>query len=108
YDTFDGVNPATQDWIGYVFPTNYTFQRVVFQEGFNFGDGGWFDSLMVQVRQNGVWTNVTGFVSTPTYPPNDGVSYETYTLTFNDTVGDGIRIHGAPGGGADFISVGEL
>src|SRR5262249_62002596 len=81
---------------------------VVFQEGINFFDGGWFDTLTVQVRQNGVWTNVANLVSTPPYPPNDAVNYETYTLTFDDTVGDGIRIDGAPGGSADFISVGEL
>ena len=56
-----------------------------------------------------MWTAVTGFVSTPTYPAsNNGVSYETYTLTFDDAVGDGIRIYGAPGGSTDFISVAEL
>src|SRR6185369_4062461 len=67
-----------------------------------------FDSLNVQVRQNGVWTTVAGMTSTPAYPPNDGVNYETYTLNFPAVTGDGIRIDGAPGGGADFISVGEL
>jgi hypothetical protein len=74
----------------------------------NFSDGGWFDTLTVQVRRNGVWTNVSGLTSTPAYPPNDGVNYETYTLNFTPTSGDGVRIDGAPGGSADFISVGEL
>ena len=109
YDTWDGVNTATEDWIGYVYSTNYAFQQVVFQEGINFSDGGWFDTLIVQVRQGGVWTDVTGFASTPAYPAaNNGLNYETYTLTFDTTVGDGIRIYGAPGGTTDFISVGEL
>jgi hypothetical protein len=109
YDTWDGVNTASEDWIGYVYSSSYTFRRVVFQEGINFPDGGWFDTLTVQVRQGGVWTNVTGFVSTPPYPAaNNGVFEEIYVLTFDDTAGDGIRLYGAPGGSNDFISVAEL
>jgi cysteine-rich repeat protein len=108
YDTWDGANTAPEDWIGYTFATPYTFNRVVFQEGMNFAGGGWFDTLTVQVRQSGVWTNVVGLASAPAYPANDGVNYETYTLTFTPITGDGIRLDGAPGGSADFISVGEL
>jgi hypothetical protein len=55
-----------------------------------------------------VWTAVTGLTSTPANPPNDGTNYETYMLTFAPATGDGIRLDGAPGGSADFISVGEL
>jgi len=108
YDTWDGANTAPEDWIGYTFATPQTFTRVVFQEGMNFAGGGWFDTLTVQVRQGGVWTTVTGLTSTPPYPPNDGVNYETYTLDFPPVTGDGIRLDGDPGGSADFISVGEL
>jgi cysteine-rich repeat protein len=108
YDTWDGANTAPEDWIGYTFASPQTFTSVVFQEGMNFNDGGWFDTLTIQVRQNGVWTNVANLVSTPAYPPNDGINYETYTLTFTPATGDGIRLDGAPGGSADFISVGEL
>ena len=108
YDTWDGANTAPEDWIGYTYPTAQTFTKVIFQEGMNFSDGGWFDTLTVQVRQNGVWTSVGSPVFTPGYPPNDGVSYETYVITFPPTTGDGIRLDGAPGGSADFISVGEL
>jgi hypothetical protein len=61
------------------------------------------------VRQGGVWTAVAGLTSTPVYPAaNDGISYQTYVLDFPPIPGDGIRIDGAPGGSADFISVGEL
>jgi len=108
FDTWDGANTAAEDWMGYVYSTSYTFDHVVFQEGKNFADGGWFDTLTVQVRQGGVWTSVTNLVSSPPYPPNDGVNFETYTLTFDPVVGDGIRIDGAPGGSNDFISVAEL
>src|SRR6185295_3683802 len=108
FDTWHGAFPGVEDWIGYTFPTSYAFQRVLFQEGKNFSDGGWFNTLTVQVRQGGIWTTVTGFVSTPAYPPNDGINYETYTLTFDPVVGDGIRIDGIAGGTSGFISVGEL
>jgi len=109
YDTWDGNNTAPEDWIGYSFSTPYSFNRIVFQEGISFWDGGWFDTLNVQVRQNGVWTNVANLTFTPHYPAtNDGVSYRTYTLSFSAITGDGIRLDGAPGGSADFISVGEL
>jgi len=108
YDTWDGFNTAPEDWIGYTYATPQTFSRVVFQEGMNFGDGGWFDTLRVQVRQNGTWINVSGLTSTPAYPPNDGINYETYTLNFAPIAGDGVRLDGAPGGSDDFISVGEL
>jgi len=80
----------------------------VFQEGKHFLDGGWFDTLTVQVRQGGVWTNVSALSISPAYPGNNGVNYETFEMTFTPATGDGIRIQGAPGGAADFVSIGEL
>jgi hypothetical protein len=109
YDTYDGANTAAEDWIGYTFTTSKTFNRVVFTEGLLFWDGGWFDTLTVQVRQAGTWTTVNNLSISPVYPfGNDGITYQTYTLDFSAITGDGIRLDGAPGGSADFISVGEL
>ncbi|MDB5870386.1 MAG: Kelch domain protein [Polaromonas sp.] len=109
YDTYDGPNTAADDWIGYQFSSSQTFNRVVFQEGIHFGDGGWFNNLTVQVRRAGSWVNVASLSATPAYPGrNNGVNYETYTLQFAAISGDAIRIFGAPGGSAAFISVGEL
>jgi len=109
YDTWDGDNIASEDWIGYQYSSTQTFSRVVFQEGMHFGDGGWFKTVTVQVRQNGVWKTVTGLQTVPLYPAtNDGQSHETYTFDFNAVSGDGIRLHGAPGGSDAYISVGEL
>ena len=109
YDTYDGPNTVAEDWIGYQFGSNQTFRRVLFQEGKNFVDGGWFTTLRVQVRQGGNWINVPGLTITPSYPgTNNGTNYETYDLQFTPTSGDGIRIIGNPGGSVDFISVGEL
>ena len=89
-------------------PARRTFTKLVFQEGKHFGDGGWFTTLTVQVRQGGQWVGVSNLAITPAYAGNNGVSYETYTLTFDPIQADAIRIHGDPGGSADFVSVGEL
>jgi glucose/arabinose dehydrogenase len=108
YDTWDGANSAPEDWIGYAYGTPQTFARVVFQEGKHFTDGGWFDTLGVQVRQQGAWVEVPGVTIQPAYAGNDGVSFGTFVLDFPAVTADAIRIDGAPGGSADFISVGEL
>ena len=109
YDTYDGANTAPVDWIGYQFSSPQTFNKVVFQEGKHFANGGWFSTLTVQVLQAGTWINVTNLSITPVYPNvNNNVSYETYTLQFASISGDAIRIIGNPGGSTDFISVGEL
>src|SRR6185369_1755088 len=97
YDTYDGRNRADEDWIGYAFAAPITFSRLVFQEGMHFARGGWFDSINVHVRQNGLWTAVSGLTITPTYPGgNDGKSFQTYTFTFAPIAGDAIRIWGRP------------
>ena len=109
YDTYDGANAAPDDWIGYQFASAQTFNRVMFQEGINFADGGWFNSLIVQVRQGGNWVVASGLTATPAYPGrNNGINYESYNLQFAPITGDAIRIYGAPGGSAAFISVAEL
>ncbi|MBC7444076.1 MAG: hypothetical protein H7273_01205, partial [Polaromonas sp.] len=80
-----------------------------FQEGRHFFDGGWFNNLTVQVRQAGNWVNVQRLSASPFYPGiNNGITFETYTLQFDAISGDAIRLYGAPGGSAAFISVGEL
>jgi hypothetical protein len=108
YDTCCG-SASPEDWIGYQYTSAQTFNRVVFQEGMHFVDGGWFNTLTVQVRQNGTWVNVPNLVVTPVYPNgNDGVNFTSYSLQFNSVSGDAIRIDGAPGGSGGFISVGEL
>ena len=89
-------------------PSSHTFDRVVFPERIHFRDGGWFTTLTVQVRQNGQWVGVWNLAIAPTYAGNDGVSYETYTLTFTRSRGTRMRLYGTPGGDAAFISVGEL
>jgi hypothetical protein len=108
YVTFTGDASRTEDWIGYQYGGLRTFSLVVFQAGIRFPTGGWFESMTVQVRRNGVWAPVSGLHSSPTYQGASGQSFQTYRMSFNPTVGDAIRLYGTPGGSDRFISVGEI
>ena len=114
YDTYAANGTVHDEYVGYTFGQSKTFNRMVFQEGINFVDGGWFanGTLKVQVLQGGTWTDVASTVS-PLYPNANsqgtfGQNYETYSITFNSVTGDGIRLYGRAGGSANFISTGEL
>lgn len=108
YDTYHAGDQGATDWVGYTFPDPVVFTKIVFQEGKHFFDGGWFDSLTLQVRSNGNWTDVPSLNIVPPYAGNNGINFESYLLTFPPVTGDGIRLHGDPGGSANFISVGEF
>ena len=113
YDTFSnnkqGIENSNNDWFGYTFSALYQFTGLTFTEGIEFGDGGWFTNLQVQIRQSGMWTTVSGLSSTPTYPnSSNGTGFQTYSLSFTAAVGDGIRIYGPAGGGNHFVTVAEL
>jgi hypothetical protein len=108
-DSWDN-SVKSADWWGYLFEEAYNLSRVVYTTGTMFPDGGWFASgLTVQVRQNFCWVDVTGLQSTPSYPYSSAAGSNTsYTLTFDPTWGDGIRIIGVPGGTSTFTSIAEL
>jgi cysteine-rich repeat protein len=108
YDTYSGGDFASEDWFGYQYSTDQLFGQVVFQEGREFSDGGFFLDITIQVLQGGIWVEAPNVTITPAYAGADGISYNTYVFDFDPVVGDGIRIHGAPGGTKYFISVGEL
>jgi len=112
-DSFDWENKPVDFW-GYEWPRQYTMDRVAYTTGQMFPNGGWFErDLRVQVRQNFRWVDVTGLRDTPDYPydPSAGPN-KTYTFTFDDIAGDGLRVIGAPtpgpGGDGWFTSIGEL
>ncbi|MDD4494382.1 MAG: ADP-ribosylglycohydrolase family protein [Eubacteriales bacterium] len=113
YDTFCAMG-AHDDYVGYTFDENKAFVSVVFQEGMQFADGGWFanGSLKLQVRQNGQWVDVPATVE-PAYPNSNSrtdfdLSFGVYQFTFDKIEGDGIRLYGLAGGNSNFISVAEL
>ncbi len=108
YDTFHFGQQGSLDWIGYALPAPRVLQRIVFQEGRQFSDGGWFQTLGVQVGNGVTWSNVSGLTITPLYGGANGVSFETFELDFAPVSATHVRIVGVPGGAARFISVAEL
>lgn len=108
-DSWDGSQKNLDRW-GYVWPTQYRMNRVVYTTGSSFPDGGWFSSnLTVQVRQNFQWITVSGLQVSPQYPYNNAaVPSKAFTFTFDDVAGDGIQIIGVPGGSFFFTSIAEL
>jgi hypothetical protein len=108
----DDWNDEDKDatWWGYVWPREYNVNRVVYRTGQMFGDGGWFSSgLRVQVRRNGLWSDAAGQSIRPAYPFSAAAGpFTSYTIVFDDTAADGVRIIGAPGGTATFTSISEL
>ncbi|TAJ23367.1 MAG: PKD domain-containing protein [Planctomycetota bacterium] len=119
FDTSHGGDQGLDDWIGldaYVaLDPDARFVGVQFQEGLHNADGGWFESLWVEVRANGVWKPVQNLRIAPPYPfalaqqPGfDGVAFESYELWFDPEVGDAIRVRGTPGGSTGYISCAEL
>lgn len=119
YDTEHGGDQGEDDWIGLesyaALDPESAFVGVVFQEGKHYADGGWFQSLWVEVRDNGVWTPVSNLRIAPDYPfalaqqsGFDGVHYQTYELWFDPQHGDALRVRGQPGGSNGFVSCAEL
>jgi len=114
YDSFIGGPPAGAgdfDFIGITFNggSRYQVHRVLFQEGMQFPDGGWFDSFELQLRVEGVWVAAKGVVVIPGYPFGDnGITFEEYEFLFQSQLCDAVRLYGKPGGAATFVSCGEF
>ncbi len=115
FDTFH-FSPQTllpdkqgEDWIGYVYSQPFAFSGVLFVEGVQWPpEGGWFDDFTLQVRQGGTWNDVPDLLVVPAYAGDAPPTFEAFELVFEPVEGDGIRLHGVPGGIWEFFSVGEL
>jgi len=118
FDTFAYSALVHDEYIGYIFTSPFELNKVVFTEGMNFDNGGWFANgtlklqLLIADGDVAVWTDVETEVD-PAYPNGNtqaafGSSFETYTFNFEKTVCMGVRLIGEAGGSAHFISVAEL
>lgn len=106
-DSRTGESRAEDFW-GYTWPREYSFNRVSYTTGQVSNDCGWFDSLVVEVRRGGVWSPVDLRVVSPQYVAGSSVGmYQTFTFDFLLAVGDGARIAGRPGGNS-CTSISEL
>jgi len=108
-DSFDREDKTVDFW-GYTWPQAYSMNRVVYTTGNIFPDGGWFsDRLRVQIRRDFEWHDVQGQELSPRYAFDETVRpFQSFTMTFEETWGDGVRITGTPGGSSHFTSISEL
>ena len=107
-DSWNNERKAEDYW-GYTWSQAYNINELAYTTGNVFPDGGWFTDIKVQVRQDFEWVDVTNLSISPDYPNDSSAgTNETYTFSFDDTWGDGVRIIGTPGGDAHFTSIAEL
>jgi hypothetical protein len=107
-DSWTG-DAKSEDFWGVVWPRAQTVNVLRYTTGKQFPDGGWFESIRVQVRKNGAWTDVAGTTVTPPYPGSAAAgSNVTYEMTFAPTAADGVRVIGKPGGSRTFTSASEV
>jgi hypothetical protein len=65
--------------------------------------------MTVQVRRGREWAAVTGLTIEPSYSYDVNVpDNTTYTLRFDETATDGVRLYGRPGGSGRFTCIAEL
>lgn len=114
YDTYNGVHPEHEDYIGYVFAEKFKISSVTLTEGMHFDNGGWFadGSIKLQALTETGWADVEVNI-TPAYPDGNtknvfGSDFQEYQFKFETITCKGIRIIGKAGGSAGFIGVAEL
>jgi hypothetical protein len=107
-DSWDGDSKDLDVW-GYTFPHAVRVDELRYTTGAQSKEGGAFTRIGVEVRHGKVWEPVTGLRTTPAYPlSGTAPASTTYTFQFDETVCDGIRVAGKPGGSSHFTSIAEL
>ncbi len=107
-DSWTGENKDEDFW-GYTYSDYKNFNTVEYTTGNVAAEGGFFTDLRVQVRRGFEWVDVEGLTVSPEYSYDANVEpFTTYTLTFDEIDGDGIRIIGTPGGTWTYTGISEL
>ena len=115
FTTEHAGDQGADDWLGWVHaeppPPDARFCELTYTEGPMDPTGGWFESVVVEVLQDGVWVAVQNLNVVPPYPggstqPADG--FTTYRFLFDPIAGDGVRLRGVPGGTTGFVGSSEL
>lgn len=109
FDFYQPAEPRQSDWVGYTFPAPRPISAVLFQEGMHYADGGWLETLEVEVRRSGRWELVPNSTMEPSYADRKGLrAFEQFRIRFAPVRADGVRIRGNIGGTSSFGSVAEL
>jgi hypothetical protein len=97
------------DYWGYTWPKSLYLNTLRYTTGKQLPTGGYFEQLGLQVRHESEWIDVPWFDVQPAYPGTaETTPFTTYTLRFSPVIGNGIRIHGQPGGTEHYTSIAEL
>jgi hypothetical protein len=107
-ESWTGEHKAEDYW-GFTWPQSLRVNEVRYVTGALSLNGGWFEELTVQVRSGRNWVAVSGLTIAPNYAGDVSVlGNQTFRLTFDEAVSDGVRIFGRPGGTDDFTNIAEL
>jgi hypothetical protein len=107
-DSFTGDAKSFDYW-GYVWDAPLHMNQLVYTNGDVTTHGGWFEALTVEVRRGQQWVPVDGLSVTPDYTYGPKLpTHRSFTFRFANTISDGIRIAGTPGGDWHYTSIAEL
>lgn len=93
-------NKTTLHNIGYTFPSSFTVEKIMYQNGAVWAAGGYFTDVAVEALIDGQWVEVASDIDA-VYPQGDNrpTAMAEYTITLTRPVTcDGIRLNGAGGG----------
>ena len=114
---FDSYSVATKldtlEYVGYTFDAPYEVEKLIYQIGKIWESGGWFAyGFEVEVLRFGEWESVEVIGITPEYKESNVYTefsdWQTYEITIDPVICEGIRLIGLAGGNKLFISCTEL
>lgn len=109
WDTSSNSLKKTYDYWGITWDQEYHMNELNYTVGKITSEGGWFEKMKVQVRQNNIWVDVNNLQMSNNYAFDSTVESFTEVLFKFDTIeGDGIRVIGIPGGPEYFTSCAEI
>jgi hypothetical protein len=110
YDSCDGENQLAEDFYGYEWEQPVTVARVKISMGPKSPNGGWFENLSVQYRDDhGQWVAVSQQRFDPPFNTDRMEKGEfRFDVKFKPVTTKAIRIVGKPGGSAQFTSIAEF
>ncbi|MBI4580201.1 MAG: ADP-ribosylglycohydrolase family protein, partial [Planctomycetes bacterium] len=110
YDSFHGDDPLAEDYYGYEWSEPVRIGRLSVTMGRAYPNGGWFESVTVQYRDDqGRWTSAENVRVDPPYDPDRAKKGNLqFEMRFKPVTTRAVRLIGKPGGDAQFTNIAEL